>query len=122
MHRTVNYVFLSMRPEQWIKNAFIFLALIFSRNLFHPDLLLNVCAGFILFCFASSSIYILNDIRDREYDRAHPEKSKRPIAAGLLRVDVIGFIAVLLATLPLAAAYLINSLFFFILLVNRTSR
>ena len=115
MHRTVNYVFLSMRPEQWIKNAFIFLALIFSRNLFHPDLLLNVCAGFILFCFASSSIYILNDIRDREYDRAHPEKSKRPIAAGLLRVDVIGFIAVLLATLPLAAAYLINSLFFFIL-------
>lgn len=104
-----------MRPEQWIKNAFIFLALIFSRNLFHPDLLLNVCVGFILFCFASSSIYILNDIRDREYDRAHPEKSKRPIAAGLLRVDVIGFIAVLLATLPLAAAYLINSLFLFVL-------
>lgn len=115
MHRTVKYVFLSMRPEQWIKNAFIFLALIFSRNLFHTDLLLNVCVGFILFCFASSSIYIFNDIRDRDYDRAHPEKSKRPIAAGLLRVEEIGIIAFLLASVPLAAAYLINPLFFFVL-------
>jgi 4-hydroxybenzoate polyprenyltransferase len=115
MHRTVKYVLLSMRPEQWIKNAFIFLALIFSRNLFHPDLLLNVSVGFILFCLASSSVYIFNDIRDRDYDRAHPEKSKRPIAAGLLRVEGAGIIAFLLASVSLAAAYLINSLLFFVL-------
>lgn len=104
-----------MRPEQWIKNVFIFLALIFSRNFFHPDLLLNVSVGFILFCLASSSVYIFNDIRDRDYDRAHPEKSRRPIAAGLLRVDTIGLIAFLLATLPLTAAYLLNPFFFLVL-------
>lgn len=115
MHRTVTYFLISMRPEQWIKNAFVFLALIFSRNLFHPELLLNVSVGFILFCLASSSVYIFNDIRDRDYDRAHPEKSKRPIAAGLLRVEGIGIIAFLLASVSLAAAYLINSLFFFVL-------
>jgi len=115
MRETAHYILQSLRAEQWVKNAFIFPALIFSKNLLHLDLLVQVSIGFFLFCFASSSVYIFNDIRDRDHDREHPEKSKRPIAAGLLRVEVIGGIAFLLAAFSLAAAYWINRSFFAVL-------
>jgi len=50
--------------------------------------------------------YIFKRYPDRDHDREHPEKSKRPIAAGLLRVEVIGGIAFLLAAFSLAAGLL----------------
>jgi decaprenyl-phosphate phosphoribosyltransferase len=80
----LKYVIISMRPGQWVKNLFIFAGLIFSGNLFHPVVLIRVGQGFILFSLVASSIYIFNDVMDVEFDRAHPEKKNRPLAAGRL--------------------------------------
>jgi len=73
----------SMRPKQWIKNGFLFAGLIFTLDHRHrPQDLLLTLAGFVLFSLLSSSVYLLNDIADREQDRLHPKKRHRPIAAG----------------------------------------
>jgi 4-hydroxybenzoate polyprenyltransferase len=72
----------SARPKQWIKNGFVFAALIFASKLGHLDLVLRTCAAFGIFCVLSSAIYLLNDVSDAEADRQHPLKANRPIAAG----------------------------------------
>lgn len=73
-----------LRPRQWIKNFFIFAALLFSRNIGKPQYLLAALYAFMCFCAASSSVYIFNDIIDIEKDRKHPRKRKRPLAAGII--------------------------------------
>ncbi|NFJ61710.1 decaprenyl-phosphate phosphoribosyltransferase [Clostridium botulinum] len=71
-----------MRPKQWIKNFFVFAAIIFSGNLTNEIILKNNIITFILFCLTSSTIYILNDIVDLEKDKKHPEKQNRPLPSG----------------------------------------
>ncbi len=73
-----------IRAKHYIKNLLIFFPLIFSQNLFDLNLIGNVICGFFSFCFLSSAIYIINDIRDKENDRAHPTKKNRPIASGAI--------------------------------------
>ena len=101
-------ILLSLRPKQWIKNLFIFPALLFSKNLFDPEVLLTAVAAFIIFCFLSGSVYLFNDICDREEDRRHPEKTKRPIASGLLRLGAAKTAMVIFALASLGAALLVN--------------
>ena len=101
-------ILLSLRPRQWIKNLFIFPALLFSKNLFDPEVLLTAVAAFTIFCFLSGSVYLFNDISDREEDRRHPEKSKRPIASGLLGLGAAKTAMALLALVSLGAALLVN--------------
>ena len=77
-------LFKAIRPHQAAKNLFVFAALIFTGNLFHPALFLRVTAAFLLFSLAAGSIYLLNDLLDVEADRHHPKKCLRPIASGAL--------------------------------------
>ena len=112
----LKHVIVSMRAGQWAKNLFIFAGLIFSGNLFHPEILIRVGSGFILFSLVASSIYIFNDIIDVEYDRAHPEKKNRPLAAGLLSVPAAYAGAIVLATAGLIGALTLDRVFFAILL------
>ena len=77
-----------MRPRQWIKNFMIFPAMVFAGHFFEPYSLLLTSLGFILFCLASGSIYLYNDIQDVEKDREHPKKRFRPIPSGDLPLDV----------------------------------
>lgn len=81
MKRLSNYVKL-MRPYQWVKNVFVFVPLIFSKNLFDLPLFSEALLTFFAFCLAASSVYIVNDIADMEFDRMHPVKRERPIASG----------------------------------------
>jgi len=104
----------SMRPRQWTKNAFVLAAVIFDRQLTHPEALLRSLAGFFLFCLLSSSVYLINDIADREADRQHPRKRNRPIASGKLPLSVALAAAVLLAIVSLSIAYCLTPSFFFI--------
>jgi 4-hydroxybenzoate polyprenyltransferase len=76
-----------MRPKQWIKNFFVFAAIIFSGNFLNISLLNSNLLTFALFCLTSSSIYIINDIVDIEKDRAHPTKKFRPLPSGKITVS-----------------------------------
>lgn len=79
-------VILLLRPHQWLKNLFIFLPLFFDRHLFDASYFVPALIAFVAYCFTASSIYCFNDIFDREADRLHPKKCKRPIASGALSV------------------------------------
>ncbi len=73
-----------LRPKQWLKNVFLFPALIFSGHFLEPEPVLRAVTGFAAFCLLSSAGYVLNDWLDREADRKHPKKRLRPIASGAL--------------------------------------
>lgn len=110
-----------LRPTQWIKNTFVFAPLVFSKHLFELDFFLLGLKGFISFCLVSSAVYILNDIFDREADRAHPQKRNRPIASGTVSptaARIMIAILVLFAawlSLPLHIGFRITLLSYFIL-------
>jgi 4-hydroxybenzoate polyprenyltransferase len=95
-------VLASLRPRQWVKNLFVFGGLIFSQRLFTASVG-PALAAFAIFCGLSGAMYLLNDVADREKDRAHPEKRHRPIAAGQLRPSAAVAAAALLIALGLAA-------------------
>ncbi|MHA2122373.1 MAG: UbiA family prenyltransferase, partial [Promethearchaeota archaeon] len=72
-----------LRVRQYYKNIMIFVGIFFSFRLFESSLYFDLLIGFILLCCASSITYIINDIRDIEKDKVHPEKlKKRPLASG----------------------------------------
>ncbi len=79
-------MFASMRPQQWIKNLFVFAALVFGGRLFRSSDLILCIEGFFLFSFAASGIYLFNDITDLDTDKLHPVKSLRPLPSGKLSV------------------------------------
>lgn len=86
--RQVPFAVRAMRPMQWSKNALVLLAIIFARQLTDGPMVGRGVLAFAVFCLASSSVYLLNDILDRDKDRLHPTKRLRPIAAGQLSVQV----------------------------------
>lgn len=69
-----------------------------------------VC-GFIVFCFLSSAVYILNDIWDIEQDKAHPHKKYRPLPAGKISVRSAAFLAAILSISSIAVSFIINTYF-----------
>jgi len=104
-----------MRPKQWIKNTVVFAALIFSQKLFQPKDLLSSSLAFCLFCLVASSVYLCNDVIDKEEDKLHPYKKFRPIPSGSLSTKTAITFSVLLAIFPLGAAVLLDGRFFVIL-------
>lgn len=99
----------ALRPYQWGKNALVFAALVFAQKLGDPDKGLLAVAALGIFCAAASSVYLFNDIVDRERDRRHPVKRERPIAAGRVGVPIAATLAVVLAAGSLASAWAINN-------------
>lgn len=106
----------STRPHQWLKNLFIFAPIIFSQNIFYLPFILKTGIAFITFCLLSGSLYILNDLNDKEEDKLHPIKSKRPIASGRLKKSsaILSFIT--LGALAFVLAITLNKYFFIIAL------
>ena len=75
-----------LRPQQWVKNLFLFLPVFFSGKLGDASLLFSCIIAFLSYCFMASAIYCFNDIWDAKADRLHPIKCKRPIASGDISV------------------------------------
>ena len=86
------------RPAQWVKNIFVFTALIFSGLALEPASVAAALIAFAAFSMASSAIYFLNDYKDMEEDRLHPVKCNRPLASGRLPRAVGPIGALVLAT------------------------
>lgn len=105
----------AMRPVQWVKNVFVLAPIVFAEQLADLALLGSVALAFLAFCFAASSIYLVNDLRDRHDDRRHPLKKNRPIASGALSVPVAIGAAVALAAMAFGISYALNLDFLIIL-------
>ncbi len=95
---------ISMRPRQWTKNLIVFAALIFDLKLFDLHDFVVVTAAFVCFCLASSAMYLINDVLDRERDRVHPAKRHRPIAAGIVNEKLALATSILLLTAGVVGA------------------
>jgi len=104
-------LFVSLRPHQWTKNVLVFGALIFGKHLFDPHEVSLAVAAFAIFCALSSVVYLVNDLHDREADRLHPTKARRPIASGALSPMAATIAAVVLGVGAMAGAARINTQF-----------
>jgi 4-hydroxybenzoate polyprenyltransferase len=102
-------LFEAMRPKQWSKNVFVLAGIVFAGRLFEAWAVLRVLVAFGVFCAASSSVYLANDVADRESDRNHPTKRLRPIASGRLAPGTARVASVVLAAGALAGAFFLNA-------------
>ena len=102
----------SLRPKQWVKNLLLFAGLLFTLDQSHTARQFGqVALGFALFCALSSTVYLINDIADRESDKLHPKKRRRPIAAGELSPALALSAAAVLGTAGLAASFFLGTRF-----------
>jgi 4-hydroxybenzoate polyprenyltransferase len=95
---------IALRPGQWTKNLLVFAGLIFGMQLFGPFAVFRAIGAFVIFCGLSGAVYLVNDIADRESDRQHPLKRRRPIASGSLAVSTAWTAAFVLAATALAGS------------------
>jgi len=109
------YFLLSLRPKQWVaKNILIFAAMIFSLHIFETVYIFRSLLAFCIFSLIAGSIYVFNDIIDREKDRLHPEKRNRPIASGKLDPALAAWLAGILLASSMGASYFLSREFFII--------
>ena len=112
----------TLRPKQWVKNAFVAAPLVFARHLGDPTYTIKSALAVLAFCALSGAVYAFNDVRDADADRLHPTKRHRPIAAGelseraaliwagvLAAGAVIGCLLLSWKLAAFAAAYLIQN-------------
>ncbi|BBX24817.1 decaprenyl-phosphate phosphoribosyltransferase [Mycolicibacter terrae] len=99
----------AMRPRQWVKNVLVVAAPLgaLGRGVQYDylDLLIKVLIAFVVFSLAASAVYLVNDAKDIEADRAHPSKRFRPIAAGVVPVGLAYGLAVVLGAVSLAVSW-----------------
>jgi len=98
----------TLRPHQWVKNAFVAAALVFSKHLTDPQYAVRTLLAITVFCALSGAVYAFNDVHDIEADRAHPTKKRRPIAAGQVSERTAMTMAVILAIGALTGAFLLD--------------
>lgn len=91
----------AMRPRQWVKNVLVLAPVFPAGAQVGLDTLTGVGVAFVLFCLVSSAVYLINDAKDVEADRAHPRKRFRPIASGELNARTAVVLAVVLAVVAL---------------------
>ena len=108
---TLRLLAISLRPEQWTKNLLLFAGLIFGGRLLDLQAVLLAIASFTIFCGLSGSVYLLNDVMDRDADRLHPLKRTRPIAAGDLASRAALWAAAIITAASLAGAFLVGVAF-----------
>jgi 4-hydroxybenzoate polyprenyltransferase len=106
----------SMRIKQWTKNLLVFAALLFSSKYATSVQVIASFVAFTLFCFTSSSIYLLNDFVDREADGLNPEKCHRPMVTGQLNAYVGLLGCIVISTLTVICGFRLNVLFGVLLL------
>ena len=106
----------ALRVYQWTKNLLVFAALVFAEQLFYPQQIWRSVIAFFAFCAASSTVYLINDIKDVEHDRIHPTKRMRPLASGALSMSSAIGLAILCAAIALMLGQSLGISFLLILL------
>lgn len=109
--KTVKAFLTLLRPVQWLKNLMLFFPPFLGGAMLSEVSLYQAILPFIAFCSASSSSYILNDLLDKNNDRHHPEKRKRPIASGQISEISASLLAVVLLILSCVLAWKVSGIF-----------
>lgn len=107
----------TVRPHQWVKNAFVLAPVVFAREIFDPALLTRAASAFGVFCLLAGAVYTMNDLVDIDADRAHPVKRRRPIPSGRVPVPLAKVLALVLVVIALGAALFIHVGFFVIAVI-----
>ncbi len=103
-----------IRPVHWIKNILIFAPAFFGGKLFNKEIMFISSLSFLIFCFISSGIYVMNDIFDVRYDSIDPFKKDRPLVKGEISLRVASFLSVVLVSVGLFFSFKINLSFLII--------
>jgi len=111
----------AMRPKQWVKNVFVLAGLVFAGQLFDSTACTRASVCFLLFCSASSAVYLMNDIFDRSNDLHHPIKRLRAIPSGRLPVPAAAAFALLLAAGAIAGSFALSRVTFLIVMIYLAS-
>jgi len=114
--RVTSFIHL-LRPKQWVKNLFIFAALLFSKNIDKLPYVLIAAYAFLCFCTTSSTVYIFNDLLDIEKDRLHPRKRKRPLAAGVISKSEALILMAFMLPSTVAFSFMVNYRFGIIIMI-----
>ena len=99
---------ISLRPGQWTKNLLVFAGLLFGQRLLEPRAVGAAAAAFVIFCALSGVVYLINDIADRDSDRQHPLKSRRPIASGVVPTPAAAIALFVLGAGAIAASFAVS--------------
>lgn len=102
-------VFRAMRPQQWVKNLFVAAPAFFALDIFNPACLWPILGATGAFSLLCGSVYMLNDIQDRELDCHHPRKCKRPIASGDLAPGTALLLALIISILALGILFALDA-------------
>jgi len=111
-------VFQLLRIRQYYKNLIMFIGIFFAGRLFDFSIYPNLFLAFIVTCLSSSITYIINDIKDRESDKIHPEKiKKRPLANGELSILVAIILLILIIGIIIVSLIYFKNLLFLVLIL-----
>ncbi len=105
----------TMRPRQWVKNGFVFVALLFD-GLISAERVTHTLLAFVLLCLMSGAVYLMNDLADIEGDRQHPRKRNRPLPSGRLNPSLAGIAAAVFAFGSAFAGWLLAPNFGYVLI------
>ena len=100
-----------IRIKHWIKNILIFIPVVCGGILTVNNFLI-ILLGFLVFSFASSFIYIINDIKDIELDLLHNRKKERPLAKGIIKKRNAMVLALIMLIVSLVINYVITGSIF----------
>lgn len=109
-------IIILLRVKQYIKNLFLFIPAFFAGKILEYKIFLETLLGFFLFCLVASSIYIFNDIMDKEEDKKHEKKKLRPIASGIISQKKALWIFFIFSFLGIGGSYFLNISFFFLII------
>jgi len=111
----MNAILKLIRPHHWVKNLFLLIPIFFAGDIFNQSNIWQTLSGVVAFCFVSSVVYVINDLKDCEVDKLHPRKRERPIASGKVQPNVAIFITFLLLIIALFFSYNLSYEFLWIL-------
>lgn len=104
----IRALIIAMHPRRWLKNLFMFSALVFGMKLVVPSLIVRAVVAFFCLCLLSSAAYLINDMVDAERDKLHPRKRDRPLPSGRLKESWALGGAIVLALVSLAVAVVVD--------------
>ena len=102
------YILSTLKINHYVKNLIVFIPIIFSKNYWNTKLWVFSFIIFFAFCFVSSSVYILNDLFDKDKDKLHPTKKNRAIASGKISVNFAIFLMLALLACSISLASFLN--------------